>query len=164
MALYHKTSWFIVVSQKYQNEVKFVNNDIRYGKPIPPEKESIISSLDSAIARSHVDTDTVVWRGMQDDMPMKVGEVFEDKGFMSVSFNRNVAVAFSSNLGNSYNDNNVVMRIPKDQDILSVNLGLGGHSRFMGEQEGVLPRGMKLRYVGLDSNARQNEKVFEVVK
>lgn len=103
-----------------------------------------IKHIDKAIEKAKMDVDTLTYRGTRKDLvsKLKPGDVFQDKGYMSVTEDPRVMHNFSHTGGNLFH-----IEIPKDM--------VGAHISYHGnEQEILLPRGTKIQIISIENEMR----------
>lgn len=118
-----------------------VNESLRSGKT---GDRRLVEALDSAIAKSRVPTETVVYRGIQEGRDplakFKPGSVITDRGYVSTTGTRKVAEEYADGEGETH----ILMRIrvPAGHPAAPIP------SRLSEEDEYLLPRNSKFRIVG----------------
>lgn len=107
--------------------------------------ERFKKNLDDAISSHPIPRDMTVYRGMITKHlgDLEIGAEIEDHGYMSTSVDRSIAESFA---GAGYK---------KESAVLQIKLPKGHHAapiqgKFDGEKEMLLPRGMKMRVVGVE--------------
>jgi len=157
----YKASWDYAAKNKLLDSAK-INNSLRYNTVGVAEKKAI-KHLDSLIAKSVLDEDTVVYHGSPDRIKhfngnggsVKKGDDFEWKSYMSTSTERNVAEAEGKKLNG---------------DLMRIKLPKGSNAAYLdaiyhdNANEFLLPRGQKLKVTNITKNGKQRILDIEIVK
>lgn len=110
---------------------------------------NIIKHIDNAISKSKLDKDTLVYRGTRKDIvsKLKVGDIFQDKGYMSVTEDPRVMKQFAGGSeGNLFH-----IEIPEGTE--------GAHISYHGsEAEILLPKGTKIQILSIEDETRMYPK------
>lgn len=125
--------------------------------------------LDSAEQHGQLPADYAVFRGVTPKMEarlqeMAVGGTILDKGYMSTTFRSESSRRFSRD-----NDAQMKILLPKGTKGIFASVPQFGDTQLKREQEFVLPRDSKLRYLGSrkvgqkDLHAQARQYVFELV-
>jgi hypothetical protein len=102
-----------------------------------------VFDLDSAIKNAPpLSNDAVVYRGLKARLNLKAGDIFTDAGFVSTSFDENVAKKFKGLSGTV-----VEMRIPKGSRALVMRSADDRNLRYNQEQELLFGRDRQFRVV-----------------
>jgi hypothetical protein len=145
----------------------FVNiNSTLRGAPISPLQQKIPSEqidkftrdIDSAIQKTALAEDTVLWRGGAfPTADLQKGSVVSDRGFISCSLEEGIAMSFNR----QENMKTWQISVPKGTKCaLMYNYGDSNEIYASAEAEVILPRGSQFRVTGITS-----EKVYaELIK
>lgn len=145
---------------------KYINPDLRSGKPLEKNHAPVVQHLDTAIAEGPpLRQDTTVWRGTTgakgNDIfgpGVKAGDIVSSKGYLSTSKQETGAHQFLKTGPASV----VEINVPAGARHLDVNAALGRGGKTIGdpnfhslsaENEIILPRDAKLRVDSIDENA-----------
>ena len=118
-----------------------INNGLRRndGDIEKVQQKKAVAALDKAMQRGAVPEDTVVYRGVKTQAmvsKLKVGDEFQDHGFVSTSLHKKVGEKFGKEAV-------IEITVPKGAKAIAFDsVFTGGH---MGEHELLLPRGSKFK-------------------
>jgi hypothetical protein len=104
--------------------------------------------LDSAIGKHITLYDAHVWRGITHKLKAKKGDIIQDKGYTSTSFRPNAAMAFLD-MENNLRHHLIHIKIPAYSRAVYMH-----HNNSSEEQEVLLPRGSKFKYLGKEKHPR----------
>lgn len=129
-----------------------INDHLRHNTDVYANVSRDISALRDAIDRSSVPNNIIVYRGVRqpflDSLRARVGDVFTDAGFVSTTFDKDLAV------GRSYRQGYIELRVPQ-----GTRGGIGSFS----ESELILQSGTKFRIVSVDSDYVLDSSVVKIV-
>lgn len=116
-----------------------INKNLRDGAPQNERDAATQQGLDSALQKSTLPEHTLVYRGVDSDWGLQVGQTITDKGYVSTALAKEVSDEFATSAG----PGGAMFRIRLDagQRALSMET-LGGNP---GQSEILLPRGMTFR-------------------
>jgi pterin-4a-carbinolamine dehydratase len=136
-----------------------INQKLRTSADLDDEEKNTVDALDRMIAQGSIDSDRVLYRTSDTESAFKdlqVGDEFSDPAFLSTSKNTERFHAFK--------DDPQVTRfkfnVKKGMPALDVNSMLPDHENS-GDDEVLLPRGMKWRVVSRRGNLIQLEPKVE---
>ena len=125
-----------------------INRTLRTGRALPKTLSEIADATRSAIAKTTVPSNVVVWRGLNArewyiNADKMVGTVIRDKGFLSTSFDKGVATEFTRLPGQHYPVACKVF-VPKGTHGVSMSTALHGELHTMEQVELLLENGQEL--------------------
>ena len=123
-----------------------INAALRKGEMPTDWRAHAVERLDSALAKSSVPKDLLVYRGLRDQSlvsHLKPGAVFRDHGFLSTTISKNVA-------NDSFADGGVLFHITIPKGGKALPMTRQGH--YNHEKEVLLPRGSRLRVRKVERN------------
>jgi hypothetical protein len=130
-----------------------INEALRSGDDMNEDLSRTVELLDSAIAKSPASRSIIVYRGVGEDYAnalekqnLQTGDTIFEAAFLSTSSHEDVARRF---LGWSGGGMLLKIHVPSGSNALDMH----PYSKFAGEHEFLLPRGVKLRAIGYDGNA-----------
>jgi hypothetical protein len=128
-----------------------INDFLRFGEDADESVIASIGQIDSAIAKSKVNEDLTLYRGVDERYAAElqrraitIGDSLVDAGFLSTSKSESIARRF---LGFEGGGLLFKIRIPEGRKALPV----GPYSKYPNEEEFLLPRETELRIVGYDA-------------
>lgn len=157
-----------VINGYAMNDSVMVNSLLRGERPqmekwvdakIMARAESMIPEMDEAVAKSVIETDAVLYRGVPPSVAidLKVGDEYTDLGFQSYSVVLNEAFTFAKSKapGVAGHDPTVLRTRVREGD---TGLWLGGEGTpHETEMEFVLPRGTAYRVAAVENRTYPNE-------
>lgn len=131
-----------------------INSALRNGEEYD---SNTIDAIDSAISKSELTRDAVLYRGMNPDLIdyMNEGEVFKDAGYVSTTKNPSTAEDFGIQFGR-----NIMMEIhaPKGTNALHLDLAI---EAARDEKEFLLPRNSSFRIRSIETLKDSNGKIYQ---
>ena len=127
-----------------------INHDLRAGQALPGNLGKISRNMDSALERTSIPEDIVVYRGQKsagmmeqsvDDPQQAVGHVYEDKGYVSTGLEAGTGTASNFRFE---------LEIPKGSQGALVS----PFSQHAAEYELILPRNSKFEITYVDERIR----------
>lgn len=125
-------------------------------KEMPKDLQLLQNSLDKSIARQSMKEDTILYRGITKDPKWSIGQVFQDKGFVSTSLSQGFTESWISD-----EPGGAIARIltPKGVNVIPIVMGKGGSNQL----EMLLPRGMEFRVVRVfAAKAADGQKIYDL--
>ena len=149
------------VRQYTTEDYKEINSRLRASTPAAGGKSPLVKAIDAAMARSSMPENVVTWRGAGRTLGAQikagaigVGDVMEDRAFMSTSIIKKKALDF-----NATTDTAVLkIRVPEGARGMYVD----DISDSRGEYELLLPRGTRLHVRGIRQVAPSEGGYWEV--
>ncbi|MGQ0559994.1 MAG: ADP-ribosyltransferase [Sphingosinicella sp.] len=142
-------------------QYRMIDGCLRGDKPCPDAVLEQIRLLDSAVAKSQLKSDVVLFRGVDGDAAdsiraggTAIGSILCDPAFMSTTTNPEKAALFST-----FPPGGIMYKISALKGMSA--LPMASYSNYPKEQEFLLPRGTKLKVLGY--NAANSELLMEVV-
>jgi len=133
------------VDRYYTSAYAGLNRELRTGAPLTDSE--LVKNLDSALNKGSLVKSTTMFRGayLTDMTGIKVGEVFEQKGYASTTVKRSTADSFAqAGPGGLGRQVTFVVNLPKGQVGYVIPYGTEG--------ELILPRGMKFTVTHIEEN------------
>lgn len=140
-----------------------LNEKLRKGKRLNDVEQNMVDQLDSAIEKSALPEDVVLYRGVKDmvsegGLNFRPGLVFRDDGFNSWSFSRDTVTTFSFDgklVGQALDRGGGTgkLGVIADRAVYRIRLKKGQKGLFMDpdyEKEVLLKRGLKYRVVKVE--------------
>jgi len=143
-----------------------VNPALRKGKPVPAEDRKEMKLVDEAFSKAKTTEPLEVYRGIgpsDADMfaNLKVGEIFQDKGFVSTSTDKDTADNFSR----GETPTMMQIQVPKGSKAISVDsmsvFQKGGHAK-RSENEILLNRGGSFKVLSIKPAKRGQPRIITV--
>lgn len=136
-----------------------INGPLRSGAPLEPRAQEIASTLDSAISKSAIDAETVVFRGLYErPSGLESAAEFVDNGFSSTSLNEDFVRRIFAEGEDAF-----VMRITLPRGTNAVRLDTSRNlPDFFQEDEILLGRGSRFRVLSETKGAPGEPTVLEV--
>jgi hypothetical protein len=155
-----------------QTGLRDPNIAISFGRNIP----KVPGPLKSAVERSTIKNRTTVYRGIRSSNPFvtaNVGDIVEEKAFVSTSYDRDVARNFASGYGEGEKVRTVLeIDLPKGLKGLDIQKTYEGYSKYLPadydlnpnmlarEKEVLLPAGTKFKVVSRKESELPGDAVF----
>lgn len=155
-------------------DYRVINGGLRIGQPDHPAIRDTVRDLDSAIAKSRLDADAVLYRGIivEAGTEYRVGDTFSDKAYTSTSSDKAVGDAFTKKAREIGKENwqpvRVEFEMPKGSQALNaVDMFdvAGRKSGYTHEREFLLPRdaAFTIKSVAIEGTGKNAVHVIRVV-
>lgn len=131
--------------QDYTQRSERINSSLRNGFGGGDEY------LDSALAKASVPETVTVYRGLQHDPGLEVGDVFKDRAYLSLSKNKHTAEDFADDFGNASGGVLFEVKLPKGSPASLLTMDLSPSYASEGEVLGARDSRMRVtgyRHVG----------------
>jgi len=148
--------------RRYTTAARTINDSLRVtpsGVELPLEVINLIPDIDRLVAKAVVPENITVYRGVEaevaaalfgDDLTKVVGAEIIDKAYMSTTAVKDWSAAFAKARSG---ESAVVLEIVVPKGSSALHVGSSIEATFAGELEFLLPRGTRLRVVGVERNA-----------